>query len=111
MYTQRDLIHNIYNYLLKVRMQVKTKSSFLSQIYCYFFFKCCFLFFFKGTLLYIYLFLAALGLCCCVRAFFSCGERGLLFLEVRGLLIVVASCCGARALGAWASVVLECRLW
>ena len=37
------------------------------------------------------LFLAALGLCCCVRAFFSCGERGLLFVAVRGLLIVVAS--------------------
>ena len=41
---------------------------------------------------------------------------------VRGLLIVVASCCGAQAIGAWASVVaarglsscglqaLECRL-
>ena len=39
----------------------------------------------------IYLFLAALGLRCCVRAFSSCGERGLLFRAVRGLLIVVAS--------------------
>ena len=43
-------------------------------------------------ILYIYIhFLAALGLCCCVRAFSSCGERGLLFVAVRGLLIVVAS--------------------
>ena len=41
--------------------------------------------------LFIYLFLAALGLRCCVRAFSSCGERGLLFVVVRGLLIVVAS--------------------
>ena len=40
---------------------------------------------------FIYLFLAALGLCCCARAFSSCGERGLLFIAVRGLLIAVAS--------------------
>ena len=36
-------------------------------------------------------FLATLGLRCCVRAFSSCGERGLLFVVVRRLLIVVAS--------------------
>ena len=40
---------------------------------------------------FIYLFLAALGLHCCVRAFSSCGEQGLLFVVVRGLLIAVAS--------------------
>ena len=40
---------------------------------------------------FIYLFLAALGLCCCVRAFSSCGKQGLLFVVVRGLLIAVAS--------------------
>ena len=39
----------------------------------------------------IYLFLAALGLHCCTWAFSSCGEQGLLFVEVRGLLVVVAS--------------------
>ena len=39
----------------------------------------------------INLFLAALGLPCCVCAFSSCGERGLLFVAVRGLLISVAS--------------------
>ena len=32
---------------------------------------------------FIYLFLAALGLCCCTWAFSSCGEQGLLFLVVR----------------------------
>ena len=37
----------------------------------------------------IYLFLAALGLCCCMQAFSSC-EQGLLFLAVCRLLIVVA---------------------
>ena len=40
--------------------------------------------------LFIYLFLAALGLRC-ARAFSSCGERGLLFVAARGLLIAVAS--------------------
>ena len=37
------------------------------------------------------LFLAELGLHCCARAFSSCGERGLLFVAVRGLLIAGAS--------------------
>ena len=34
---------------------------------------------------------AALGLRCCAWAFSSCGEQGLLFVAVRGLLIAVAS--------------------
>ena len=41
--------------------------------------------------LFIYLVLAALGLCCCAWAFSSCGKQGLLFVAVRGLLIAVAS--------------------
>ena len=41
--------------------------------------------------IYFILFLAALGLCCCVRALSSSGEQGLLFVAVRGLLIAVAS--------------------
>ena len=49
--------------------------------------------------------MAVLGLRCCTWTFSSCGERGLLFVAVRGILIVVASHCGARALGSWASVV------
>ena len=55
----------------------------------------------------IYLFLAVLGLRCSAQAFSSCGERGLLFIVVRGLLIAVAflvaehglSSCGVWALG------------
>ena len=50
--------------------------------------------FFKNTFiiyLFIYLFMAALGLRCCTRAFSSCEERGLLFIMVQGLLIAVAS--------------------
>ena len=45
-----------------------------------------------------------------MRAFSSCGEQGLLFVVVRGLLIAVVSLVGARALGVWASVVAACRL-
>ena len=40
---------------------------------------------------FIYLFLALLGLRCCVQAFSSCSEPRLLFVAVRGLLIVLAS--------------------
>ena len=45
-----------------------------------------------------YLFLVALGLRCCLRAFSSCGERGLLFIVVHRPFTVVAS----LNLGTWA---------
>ena len=61
-------------------------------------------------ILFIYLFLTALGLHFCARAFSSCGKRGPLFIAVRGPLTIVASvvaehrlqmrrlsCCGSRA--------------
>ena len=41
--------------------------------------------------IFIYLFLAVLGLCCCAWAFSGCGEQGLLFVAVCRLLTVVAS--------------------
>ena len=59
-------------------------SSQLSQFTVYFFFNQVF----KNLFIYL---LAALGLCCCARAFSSCGERGILFVAVRRLLIKVAS--------------------
>ena len=40
---------------------------------------------------FFFSFLATLGLRCCVQAFSSCGERGLLFVAVCMLLIAVAS--------------------
>ena len=58
---------------------------------------CCIFFFFSY---FIYLFLAALGLRCYTRAFSSCSERGLLFVAVHGLLIVVASLVAEH--GLWA---------
>ena len=57
-----------------------------------------------------YFSLAALGLHCCAQAFSSCGEWGLLFIAVCGLVIAVASRCGARALGVWASVFVASGL-
>ena len=39
----------------------------------------------------LFIFGCVLGLCCCTWAFSSRGERGLRFVEARGLLIAVAS--------------------
>ena len=39
----------------------------------------------------LFVFWAASGLPCCAWAFSNCGEQGLLFVAVRGLLIAVAS--------------------
>ena len=55
---------------------------------------------------FIYLFLAALGLRCCARAFSSWGKWGLLFVAVRGLLIAVASRCRVRAVGTRTSIAV-----
>ena len=73
--------------------------------------------FFFLIYLFIYLFLAVLGLRFCVRAFSSCGERGPLFIAVRGPLTIAASLvaehklqmrrlssCGSRA-------QLLCGMW
>ena len=46
---------------------------------------------FSKFIYFIYLSLAALGLRCCTQAFSSCGEQGLLFVAVQGLLTAVAS--------------------
>ena len=45
-----------------------------------------------------------------MQAFSSCGEQGLLLVAVCGLLITVASRCGAQALGMQASVAVACGL-
>ena len=50
---------------------------------------CCF--FFNKFIYFIYLVLGVLGPHCCMWAFSSCSEWGLLFTAVRGLLIAVAS--------------------
>ena len=50
-----------------------------------------FSFFFFLICLFIYLFLAVLGLRFCARAFSSCSKRGPLFIAVHGPLTVAAS--------------------
>ena len=57
-------------------------------------------FFFLLINLFIYLFLAVLGLRCCTWAFSSCVERELLFVEVHGLLVAVASLVAEHRLSA-----------
>ena len=64
-----------------VKTRIQTQVCLISEPGFFFFF------FSK----FIYLFLAALGLRCCVRAFSSFSEQGLLFDEVRGVLIAAAS--------------------
>ena len=63
---------------------MKGRLSGTLFLFIYFFFR-------EGSFFFLILFLAALGLCCCTQAFSSCGERGLLFIEMCGLLIAVAS--------------------
>ena len=60
------------------------KVVFLTSLWVFFFRSCIFN-------LFIYLFLAVLGLCFCARAFSSCGKWGPLFIAVRGPLIIAAS--------------------
>ena len=78
---------------------------------------CSVLFFNKFIYLISLFILAALGLHCCVQAFSSCSEQGLLFVAVRRLLIAVASlCCRAQAPGMRAAVVVahglsSCGSW
>ena len=63
------------------------------------------LFFKKNNVIYLFYF----WLCCvfvAAQAFSSCSEQGLLFVEMHGFLIAVASLVAEHGLqGAWASVV------
>ena len=67
---------------------------------------------------YIFLSLAALGLCCCAWAFSSCSERGLLFVAVHRLLLLWSmgsrhagfSSCSTWAQQLWHTGSRACRL-
>ena len=57
--------------------------------------------------IYVFIYLAMLGICCCRQAFSSCSEWVLLFVGVRGLLIVLASLVaghGSRCAGSGVAV-------
>ena len=96
----KSLVENLLCLLLFVTAQRGKKTlvvQFLTIIIIGLHFFKVFLFFYFIYLLknylfiYLFIYLAALGLGCWVRAFSSCGEQGLLFVVVRGLLIAVAS--------------------
>ena len=76
--------------IFKILLILKMLKMKISYFYPHFFFN------------FVYLFLAALGLCCCARAFSSCGEWASHCGDF--------SCCRARALGVQASVVVARRL-
>ena len=73
----------VYFYLL-ISLNLDSSSMFIL-----FFFNLISVFFL--FIYFIYLFLAVLGLRFCARAFSSCGERGPLFIAVRGPPTVAAS--------------------
>ena len=68
--------------------EVHLSVWFFLFVFCFVFYKQIFIF---NYCLFIYLFLAVLGLRFCARAFSSCGKRGPLFIAVRGPLTIVAS--------------------
>ena len=82
-------LHLIYDFLKKfqcffLKKNISLPLGLVTSCWVFFFF-----FFFK---IYLFYFLAVLGLPCCMLAFPSCGEQGLLFIAVCGLFITVASC-------------------
>ena len=87
----------VYNYFLKIQyvcLSFKGVQTFKNYFNDQYNWKCLYLLIYLFIYLFI-LFLAALGLHCCTWAFSSCGEWGLLFVAVHGLLIALASLFGS----------------
>ena len=84
---------------MRFQFQMRKYKRFLGVLF----------FFFK---LFMYLFMAVLGLRFCARAFSSCGEQGPLFIAVRGPLAIAASLvaehrlqtCRLSNCGSWAQL-------
>ena len=62
-------------------------------------------------LFFYFYFLVTLGLHCCTLAFSSCGEQGLLFVAVLGLLIAVALLVAGHRLWVRAGLFSSCSMW
>ena len=60
----------------------------------------------SNHLIILFIYLAALGLCCCAQAFFGCTREGYSCCSARASLYGGFSCCGAQALAHSASVVV-----
>ena len=63
---------------------------------------------FSKFLCHLFYFLVVLGLCCYAWAFSTCGEWGVLYVEVPGLLIAVASPVVEHNSRAQASAAVAC---
>ena len=92
-----QVFQQVYNFLFFLNFRVFINSL---HIFCqtYSFFNIFFIWLCRVLveacrliLLLMNLFWAVLCLCCCTQAFSSCGEWGLLFVGMLGLLIAVAS--------------------
>ena len=81
MHRKKGILNGIINATVLINVSIHILSVVLSN--------CCV--FFNKFIYYLFLFLAVLSPRCCARAFSSCGERGLLFVAVHGLLTAVAS--------------------
>ena len=85
-----------YSQVLRLAFMLSSMTAFHGCVVCVcgFFFNLTFVyssFIFFKFYLFIYLFLAVLGLCFCVRAFSSCGNWGPLFIAVHRPLTIAAS--------------------
>ena len=76
-------------------MMIDVVLFILFLVHCslpfFFFFNIPYFSFFFLRVLFIFIYLAVLGLCCCIWAISSCSEQGLLFIAMCRLLIAVAS--------------------
>ena len=83
------------NGTLNIHIQIFVCTYVFFCLFLFFNLSCVISFFIFLTLglfiLFIYLFMAVLGLCFCARAFSSCGKWGPRFIAVHGPLIIAAS--------------------
>ena len=86
---------NQFNYLTIVQHVFEHRPMTVLSIWNKIYYTSLLFFFLKEFLyylfIYLFIFLAVLGLRFCARAFSSCGKRGPLFIAVRGPLTIAAS--------------------
>ena len=95
------------NWIVFPKSQVTfSNQTFLITLFFVYFINSFFKIYFYFWLLWVSVAAHGLSLVVAIRLSLVAVSRGLFFVAVRVLLIAVASRCGARALGTWASVVV-----